>query len=468
MFAILNNRNQVTNVMQKKSKSYEIDMLNGPLFIKLWQFAIPLMLTGILQLLFNAADMVIVGRFTGADALAAVGSTTVLINLLTTLFIGISVGSNILVARYFGSGNKKAICETVHTSILAAIICGFLIMLIGLFCGKDALVLMNTDKRVLDDATLYIRIYFLGMPFTTIFNFGTAILRASGDTKRPLYFLILSGVLNVFLNIIFVTIFNMGVVGVAVATIISQCLAATLVVSCLVKSNGDIKLTFKNLKISTSKLKLMLQVGIPAGIQSAIISFSNVLIQSSVNSFGADVMAANAAASNIDGFCYVASNAITQTAMSFIAQNVGAGNNKRIRSIAKQCILISTILGETLGLLVFTFRVPLLNMFNTNPEVIKYGAIRLIIMCTPYCLLSIMDLFSGFLRGIGSSITPMIITITGTCLFRILWIYTIFTKIHTYSFLLISYPISWIITIIPQAICFIILLKRKFPIKKAL
>lgn len=446
-------------------KSYEIDMCNGTLFFKMLQYALPLMLTGILQLLFNAADMIIVGRFTGANALAAVGSTSALINLITNLFIGGSIGANIMVAKYSGANDKKGIFETVHTAIPTAVICGAAMLIVGIFVAEPALILMGTDKVVLADATLYMRIYFLGMPFMVLYNFGTAILRASGDTKRPLYFLITAGIVNVVLNIFFVTVLNMGVAGVATATVISQGISAILVVICLCKTDKVYKLELRKMKIYSNKLKFMLRYGIPAGIQSAIISFSNVLIQSSVNSFGATVMAANSAAAQIDGFLYVSLNAFTQTAMSFTAANVGAGNNTRIRKIFLQCLSITVTICVVLCAIVYILRYPLLGIFTDDSKVIEYGIIRLVIMCVPYFLLGIMDLLSGCLRGIGCSFTPTAITILGTCLFRIVWIFTVFAYFHSYEVLLYSYAISWIITIIPQAICYAVLLKKKYPKK---
>lgn len=307
-------------------KSYEIDMCNGPLLGKLLLFALPLMLSGILQLLFNAADIIVVGRFTGSHALAAVGSTSSLINLLVNLFIGFSIGANVLTAQYYGAKDQKNIHQTIHTSILISLIGGIILIAVGVLLARPLLELMATPEDVLDQATLYMKIYFCGMPATMVYNFGAAILRAIGDTRRPLYFLFTAGVLNVFLNLFFVIVFHMGVAGVALATIISQTLSAILVVRCLTNLDGICRLYLKQLKIYPEKLLRIVQIGLPAGLQGAVFSISNVLIQSSVNSFGSIAMAGNTAASNLEGFVYTSMNAVYQTALSFTSQNMGPAN----------------------------------------------------------------------------------------------------------------------------------------------
>lgn len=325
-------------------KSYEIDMCNGPLLGKLLIFALPLMLSGILQLFFNAADIIVVGRFTGSHALAAVGSTSSLINLLVNLFIGFSIGANVLTAQYYGAKDQKNIHQTVHTSILVSILGGFLLVVIGLLLARPLLELMATPDDVLDQATLYMQIYFCGMPATMLYNFGAAILRAIGDTRRPLYFLFTAGVLNIFLNLFFVIVFHMGVAGVALATIISQALSAFLVVRCLTRLDGLCRLHLRQLKIYPEKLVRIIQIGLPAGLQGAVFSISNVLIQSSVNSFGSIAMAGNTAASNLEGFVYTSMNAVYQTALSFTSQNMGAGNYKRIGMILRRCVALVTVI----------------------------------------------------------------------------------------------------------------------------
>ena len=328
-----------------KAKSYEIDMCNGPLTGKLLRFAIPLMFSGILQLLFNAADIIVAGRFAGHQALAAVGSTSSLINLLVNVFIGLSVGTNVLCANYIGAKQEKAVSETVHTSVLLSLICGVILIFIGVLLARPLLTLMGTPEDVLNQATLYMRIYFVGMPATMLYNFGAAILRAVGDTKRPLYFLFASGVVNVILNLIFVIVFHLGVAGVAIATVISQCISALLVLRCLIHEEGMYRLHLNKLKIHKNRLILMIRIGLPAGMQGAIFSISNVLIQSSVNSFGSVAMAGNTAASNIEGFIYTAMNAFHQTSISFTSQNYGAGKKKRITRILIQCEILVFIVG---------------------------------------------------------------------------------------------------------------------------
>ena len=441
-------------------KSYEIDMCNGPLLGKLLLFALPLMLSGILQLLFNAADIIVVGRFTGSHALAAVGSTSSLINLLVNLFIGFSIGSNVLTAQYYGAKDQKNIHQTIHTSILISLIGGIILIAVGVLLARPLLELMATPEDVLDQATLYMKIYFCGMPATMVYNFGAAILRAIGDTRRPLYFLFTAGVLNVFLNLFFVIVFHMGVAGVALATIISQTLSAILVVRCLTNLDGICRLYLKQLKIYPEKLLRIVQIGLPAGLQGAVFSISNVLIQSSVNSFGSIAMAGNTAASNLEGFVYTSMNAVYQTALSFTSQNIGAGKYQRIGMILRRCVALVTIIGLALGGLVVLFHQPLLSIYSTDPEVISYGTVRLFIICLPYFLCGIMDTLVGMLRGMNYSILPMIASIVGVCGLRIVWIFTVFRWNHTLFTLYISYPITWALTACVHFGCYLWVRKR--------
>lgn len=441
-------------------KSYEIDMCNGPLLGKLLLFALPLMLSGILQLLFNAADIIVVGRFTGSHALAAVGSTSSLINLLVNLFIGFSIGANVLTAQYYGAKDQKNIHQTIHTSILISLIGGIILIAVGVLLARPLLKLMATPEDVLDQATLYMKIYFCGMPATMVYNFGAAILRAIGDTRRPLYFLFTAGVLNVFLNLFFVIVFHMGVAGVALATIISQTLSAILVVRCLTNLDGICRLYLKQLKIYPEKLLRIVQIGLPAGLQGAVFSISNVLIQSSVNSFGSIAMAGNTAASNLEGFVYTSMNAVYQTALSFTSQNMGAGKYERIGMILRRCVALVTIIGLALGGLVVLFHQPLLSIYSTDPEVISYGTIRLFIICLPYFLCGIMDTLVGMLRGMNYSILPMIASIVGVCGLRIVWIFTVFRWNHTLFTLYISYPITWALTACVHFGCYLWVRKR--------
>lgn len=435
-------------------------MIHGPLLGKILLFTLPLMASSILQLLFNAADIIVVGRYAGSDALAAVGSTGALINLLTNMFIGFSVGANVLVARYYGAGKPDEVSETVHTSVMLSIIGGVLLAVIGIIFASPLLELMGTPENVLPLAALYVRIYFAGMPVILLYNYGSAILRAIGDTKRPLYYLAIAGVLNIILNLILVIVFEMSVAGVALATIISQTLSAVLVIRCLMHTEGGCHLDLHQLKIHTNKLWKILQLGLPAGLQGSIFSLSNVLIQSSVNSFGAIAMAGNSAAANIEGFTYVAMNSFYQAAITFVSQNMGAMEFRRIRKIAWQCLACVTVTGALLGNLSFFFGHQLLGIYSDEAEVIRYGIYRLEVIGTTYFLCGIMDVCVGCLRGIGYSFLPMVVSLLGACGFRILWIFTVFKGHHDLHTLYISYPISWAITASVHMICFLILYRR--------
>lgn len=435
-------------------KNYEMDMCNGPLLGKILIFSGPLILSGILQLLFNAADIVVVGRFTGSHALAAVGSTSALINLLVNLFIGLSIGTNVLVARFYGAKKETEVSHTVHTSIMTAILGGILMIFVGVILARPLLEMMGTPDNVIAHSVLYMRIYFIGMPAFMIYNFGAAILRAIGDTQRPLYFLMAAGVINVIFNLIFVIVFHMGVAGVAAATVISQVISALLILNCLTHVEGMCHLNLKNLKIHNDKLIQMLKIGLPAGMQGVVFSISNVLIQSSVNSFGSIAMAGNTAASNIEGFVYTSMNAIYQTALSFTSQNMGAGNYKRINQILFRCLAIVSVIGLLLGNGAYLFGRQLLGIYSSDPQVIEFGLSRMAIISCTYFLCGIMDVMVGSIRGLGYSVMPMIVSLTGACAFRVLWIFTIFQWQHTLFILYISYPISWILTAGVHILCY--------------
>ncbi len=437
-----------------KSSRYEMDMCNGPLFSKVLVFALPLVLSGILQLLFNAADIVVVGRFAGSVALAAVGSTSALINLLVNVFIGLSVGTNVMVAHCYGSKLYNELNDVIHTAILTALLGGIALISVGFFLSGPLLRLMGTPEDVIEYSVLYMRIYFAGMPAMMVYNFGGAILRAVGDTKRPLYYLFGAGIINVVLNLIFVIVFHMGVAGVALATVISQVVSAFLVVRCLVKTEGYLKLDLKRLRIVPDKLIKIVRIGLPAGLQGALFSISNVLIQSSINSFGSVVMAGNTAAGNIEGFVYTSMNALHQTAISFTGQNYGAMKFKRIGRLAVICLGIVSVIGLVMGIGAYTFSGTLLQLYSTDPVVISYGVLRMSYVCAPYFLCGLMDVMVGFMRGMGYSILPMIVSLTGACLFRVVWITTIFEHYRTLPVLYISYPISWVLTFLVHFICF--------------
>ena len=440
--------------------SYRMDMTEGPLTTKIIKFTIPVMLTGILQLLFNTADVIVVGRFTGKTALAAVGSTGSLINLLVSLFMGLSIGTNVLVARYQGAKDDKAVSETVHTSIALGIVGGLILLIIGVVATRPLLEMMATPEDVIDQSTLYMRILFFGMPLNLILNFGAAILRAIGDTKRPLYYLTIAGVINLFLNIFLVTVFSLGVAGVAIATVISEGVSCGLILLCLKHETGAIRLYFNRIKINPSKCIDIMKIGLPAGLQGCIFSISNVLIQSSVNSFGSTVMAGNTAASNIEGFVYVSMNSLHQTCISFTSQNFGAGKFKRIKKVLINCLVIVAITGLVLGNSAYFFGKYLLSAYNNEAEVISYGLIRLSIISTMYFLCGLMDVMVGAMRGIGYSILPMIVSLVGACGLRIVWIYTVFVKFRTLNILFISYPVTWTITFLSHLVCYYIVTRK--------
>lgn len=436
------------------SKSYEIDMCNGPILKKVLVFAVPLMLSGILQLLFNAADIIVVGRFAGSSSLAAVGSTTALINLLINIFIGLSIGANVMVARYYGAKNEKDVSETVHTAIAMSLLSGLFLVVIGFFASRLLLEMMGTPEEVLNKAVVYMKIYFAGMPVIMAYNFGSAILRAVGDTKRPLYYLTLAGVVNIVLNLFFVVKLNMDVAGVALATVVAQCISAALVLRCLMKMDGPLKLYLKKLRIDKRKTLQIMKIGLPAGMQGAIFSISNVLIQSSVNSFGAIAMAGNTASANIEGFVYTSMNAIYQTNLSFTSQNIGGGKFTRVSRILMICLGTVTVVGMALGLGAVIGGTDLLKIYSSDPEVISYGMLRMSIICTTYFICGWMDTLVGSLRGMGYSVLPMIVSLTGACGLRVIWIFTIFAHYHTLFSLYISYPISWLITAAAHLVCF--------------
>ena len=437
-----------------QANKYEIDMCNGTIMDKLISFSLPLMLSGILQLLFNAVDIVVVGRFTGSQALAAVGSTTALINLFINLFIGVSLGANVLAARYYAAGKQKEMSETVHTAMLFALISGCVMVLAGLFFSRGALELMDTPDDVISQAALYMKIYFMGMPFFMLYNYGAAILRAVGDTKRPLLFLVISGAANAALNLLLVIVFSMGVAGVAIATVISQCISCVMVLSCLIRTESSYQLSLKKLRIRPAYLLQIFQVGIPAGIQSTVITFSNVLLQSSVNSFGSTAMAGYTAANNIFGFLYTSINSVSQACMSFTSQNYGAGKKKRMDLVLRDCLILTVVIGLLMGGGAYLFGPELLHIYTSDEAVIACGMEILLYTTVTYFLCGIMDLIPGALRGMGRSAVPMLLSVIGTVGTRIIWIYLIFPAHRSLAVLFISYPVSWLATIIMQAACF--------------
>jgi len=446
-----------------EKKKYSMNMCEGPLFSKIWIFTIPLILSGLLQLLFNAVDMIVAGRYVGKEALAAIGSTSSLINLLTNVFIGLSTAANVLVARFFGSGREDDVQETVHTSVALSFITGVIMTVLGIAVAPKLLVLMGTHESVLPMTTLYTRIYFLGMPVLMLYNFGAAILRAIGDTKRPLYYLTISGAINAICNVIFIVVFHMGVDGVAYATVLSQAISAVLTLRCLMVSEECYRFEFKKLHIYKDKFLQILRLGLPAGFQGSIFSISNVLIQSSVNSFGPDVMAGNSAASNIEGFVYVTMNTFHVTCLSFVSQNYGKHYFDRIKKTLLICLGSVTVVGLATGTLAYVFGPQLLSLYANDADkavVIEKGMIRMSIIMFTYFTCGTMDTCVGAIRGLGYSIMPMIVSLLGACAFRVVWIFTIFRAFRSLENLYISYPISWVITTTVHLICFIVVFNK--------
>ena len=444
-------------MMSSKTKQYEMDMCSGPILRKMLMFALPLMLSSILQLLFNAADIVVVGKFAGDNSLAAVGSNTALINLLTNLFIGLSIGANVVAARHYGAKAWDDLRRTVHTAMLLSMLSGALLLVLGVIGAEQMLIWMQTPEEVLPLATVYLRIYFLGMISTMVYNFGSALLRAVGDTKRPLYFLLCAGIINVILNLLFVIGFQMDVMGVAIATVISETVSALLVLRCLVKEKGGIHLELRAMRIDRKKMLQILRIGLPAGFQGVVCALSNVVIQSSVNIFGNSVVAGKSAAANLEGFVYMAMNAFYQTTLSFVSQNYGAGEQKRINRIVllgEACVIVT---GTLLGNMVVFFGNDLLQIYSNNPEVIAAGMVRLHYISMIYALCGIMDVMVGALRGIGYSIMPMIVSIVGVCVLRLIWLATVFQipEFHKIETVYLSYPVTWILTSLVYIVFFV-------------
>lgn len=444
------------------SSKYTMDMCNGPLLKKIILFAIPLMLSGVLQLLFNAADVIVVGRFTGNEALAAVGSTSSLINLLINLFVGVSVGANVLLGKHIGARDEENASKTVHTAVTFSLVVGIVMIFVGFFLSRPLLELMGTPEDVINLSVLYMRIYFVGMPTFMFYNFGAALLRAVGDTKRPLYFLTLAGIINVIFNLIFVIVFHMGVAGVALATIISEGISAFLVFLCLKGADGVLHLDHRSLSFHKDVAIQMMKIGLPAGLQGCIFSVSNVLIQSSVNSFGSIAMAGNTASANLEGFVYNAMNSLYQTSLSFTSQNMGAKKYKRVDKILIECLVIVMIVGIVMGGGAYLIGTSLLSIYSSDPQVISYGLLRMSLICVPYFLCGMMDVFVGSLRGMGYSVMPMLVSLTGACLFRIVWIFTIFATNRSLFVLYFSYPVSWALTATAHLICYMIVRKKVF------
>lgn len=440
--------------------SNKFDICEGPLAKNIMLYTLPLMATGVLQLLFNAADTIVVGRYAaeGELALAAVGATGALINLIVNVLMGLSVGASVNIAHCFGANDKKGVSEAVHTSILTALIGGILVGAIGFLFSKNFLSLMSTPADIIDKSAMYMKIYFLGLPASMVYNFSASILRSTGDTKRPMYFLVTSGVINIILNLILVIGFGLDVEGVAIATVASQLVSAVLCIIHLMKVDGPQRLYLKKLRIHVRSLKKILFVGIPAGLQGSVFSLSNVLIQSSINSFESLFITGNTAGSNIESFIYMIMNAYYHTALTFVGQHVGAKKFDRVKKVVLYCCLFELVTALVVGYGVFFLRRPLLRIYiPSNETAVAYGALRLTIICTTYFTCGLQDTLTGCLRGLGSSVTPMLISTLGVCGFRILWIYTVFRVWHDPTVLFISYPISWVLTAAAELVAYIII-----------
>ncbi|AUS97988.1 MATE family efflux transporter [Clostridium thermosuccinogenes] len=436
------------------SQSRDMDMCNGPLFSKILIFALPIMAMNILQLLFNAADMVIVGQFTGREALAAVGATGSLINLIVNLFMGLSVGTSVVVAQDYGAGQPGAVSRSVHTSIAVSIISGLVVMILGLILCEPLLEMMGTPGDIIDLSVLYMKIYFIGIPAAMVYNFGAAILRAVGDSRRPMYYLIVSGIVNVIFNLFFVIVLRMGVAGVAWATVISQYLSLLLIMICLYRSDGSIRFMPRQMRIDAKKLKDIVKIGLPAGLQGLLFSISNVLIQSAVNSFGSTMVAASSAASNVEGFVGTTMNAYYNAAITFTGQNMGAKKYDRIDTVAKVCTALIFITWIILGGATVIFGKPLLGFYTSDPEVIELGMLRMKVMMVVYFTCGVMNVYPGLTRGMGFSVMPMLCTLVGACLMRIVWLATFFAWYPTVIMLFACYPVTWSLAGLGQVGCF--------------
>lgn len=441
----------------------ERNLLEGPLLSNIILYTVPIILTSVLQLLFNAADLVVVGRFCGSLSVAAVGATTSLTNLLVNFFVGLSVGAGVAVAHAIGSRETEWVHRTVHTALPMALVCGAVVTVLGVGLSGTLLQMMGTPEDILPLSGRYMKIYFSGITFTMVYNFCAAILRAAGDTRSPLIYLSLAGVVNVVLNVIFVTLLDMNVAGVALATVISQGISAVLVLRALMKRTDACRLELKKVRFYRAQIGKIIRIGLPAGVQSAMFGISNVLIQSSFNSFGAVFVSGNSAAMNIEGFLFVSLNAFHQTAVNFIGQNAGARRYDRVKKILGICCASVTVCGIALGTAMWSAGPKLLSLYITDSaEAIAYGMVRMTFMALPYFLCGLMDVTTGALRGLGVSFIPMVISVLGVCGIRILWVATIFRLpgFHTPQCLYISYTVSWIVTLICQATAFLLVYRR--------
>lgn len=446
----------------KRKSQFSMDMCSGSISKKMIAFAVPLMLSGLLQLLFNAADIIVVGKFAGDASLAAVGATSTLINLMTNLFIGMSVGANVLCANYFAANKDNELSKTVHTAMTVSVLSGLFLTVLGIVLAPTVLKMMQTPDDVLNLAVIYLRTYFCGMTAVMVYNFGSAILRAIGDTQRALYFLFAAGIVNIVLNLIFVIVFHWGVFGVGLATVISQVISASLVFICLLKEKSAIKVDVKKMGIDWHKLLRILQIGLPAGVQSMLFSLANVVIQSSVNTFGTTVIAGNSASSSVEGFAFTSMNAFHQAAVSFTSQNAGARKLERINKILYTALAYVFVVGVFFGVIYIIFDRQLISLYTDSEAVVDAGVRRLVIIACSYMLCGMMDVVVGSLRGLGYSFMPMLVSLIGICALRLVWIATVFKipEYHTIETIYYTYPISWIITLSAHLICYVFVKKK--------
>ncbi len=445
------------------NKRYSLDMTSGPFLKKILMFSVPLMLTGVLQLAYNTADVIVVGRFVGKEALAAVGSTGSLVNLFLNVFLGLSMGSGVMIARHIGERDDKSVNECAHTAMLLSVFSGLFIGAMGFFFSGSMLRIMEVPDDVIELATLYLKIYFLGSPGLMAYNFGASIVRATGDTKRPLYILTFSGLVNVILNLVLIIVFKLGVSGVAIATIVSQYLSAFFIIFYLHGINNPCRLSLKRLRFNKTELSCILRLGLPAGIQSSLFSFSNVIIQSTVNSFGSVAMAGIAAGSNYDSYIYTCTNAVAQTTMTFSSQNLGAKKYDNIGKVYRQCLIFAFAISALLGVVGIAFDDFIVGLFSDDPDVIAIGADRMMIIMPFYFFCSLMDVAASQLRGMGKSFEPMIVSLIGACGIRIFWVFFILPLDRTLMNLYWSYPVSWAVTFFVQFTLYFVLKHQMKP-----
>ena len=451
-----------------KTKKYEIDMTKGSIFKSILRFSIPYMLTSMLQIFYNAADLIVVSRWTGSEAMASVGATSALTNLLLHLFLGMSVGTSVIMSRRFGAQDEKGMEKVVHTTVLLAIILGFISLIVGQIFCKPLLVMMDTPEgSVLNGAVLYMRIIFLGTPATLCYNFCSAILRSVGDTKRPLYILSLSGIINVGLNLLFVIKFNMGVAGVGLATIISKYISAIAVITILIRTDRGYKIILRKLKIHKNEFVSILKIGLPAGLQNTVLSFSNTIIQSALNSFGPAAMAGSSAAANVENFAFSVKDSFRQATVTAISQNYGAKDERRMNRCFYTCLLCMIAGGFCLSVLMTVFSKGLISIYiNDSETAMKYGMVRMLVTGAPYFLSGIMDIYTGYLRGLGHSNEAMINSFIGICGFRIIWVFLIFPLNRTFTMLYLCWPLSWILVAVMNMVT-LHFVKKKIGLGKA-